>query len=241
MVKNSLPCSLSLASDYLVVFKCAASDCTLLMSISVERLTKGKLTWIAHRSLWDLFLAPESLQERQNKVGEAQTLQHSGDPEPGPGHWDTKQTLRTAQPTITNIFTSNITTSESNNGQTLLNNVQIWTELGLERYLNVKNGASFHVISWLWLIICTLVNWRPLSHKVLQNYLIPIIDPMNKSNKRRKCLAGGEEALTDGTSVKFVRYKGNLDPRKLRKERTFLHIIVHFWWIYAFRKLKYVQ
>lgn len=43
----------------------------------------------AHRSQGDFFLAPESLQQRQNKVGEAQALQNSRDPQPGPGHWKT--------------------------------------------------------------------------------------------------------------------------------------------------------
>lgn len=43
----------------------------------------------AHLLQWDFFLAPESLQERQSKVGEGQTLQHSRDPQPGPGHCNT--------------------------------------------------------------------------------------------------------------------------------------------------------
>lgn len=34
-------------------------------------------------------MTPESLQEGQNKVGEAQTLQHSRDPQPGAGHYNT--------------------------------------------------------------------------------------------------------------------------------------------------------
>lgn len=50
---------------------------------------ESELDRAAHRSQWDFFLAPESLQERQNKVGEAQTLQHSREPQPGPGHWKT--------------------------------------------------------------------------------------------------------------------------------------------------------
>lgn len=50
---------------------------------------ESELDRATHHSQWDFFLAPEILQERQNKVGEGQTLQHSRDPQPRPGHCNT--------------------------------------------------------------------------------------------------------------------------------------------------------
>lgn len=68
-----------------VLFQVGSLKCIFVLCIMIDWNGLDKR---AHRSQWDLCLAPESLQDRQNEVGEAQTLQHSRDPEPGPGHWN---------------------------------------------------------------------------------------------------------------------------------------------------------
>lgn len=62
---------------------------------------ESELDRATHLFQWDFFRVPESLEKRQSKVGEGQTLQHSRDPQPGPGHCNTvKTTLHKASPVL---------------------------------------------------------------------------------------------------------------------------------------------